>query len=141
MKSKSPLIAIGIILLVGAISAVVYGVSMNKSDDMASMNMSTDNSSSSKDSVSTKDAVAADSVKIENFAYSPSAIKVKKGTTVTWTNNDSVEHNVVGDDYSDLNGKLLKKGESFSFTFNETGTYGYHCAPHPYMKGTVVVTE
>jgi plastocyanin len=35
--------------------------------------------------------------------------------------------------------ELLAKGESYSFTFKKAGTYTYHCTPHPYMKGTVVV--
>src|SRR5215204_391220 len=38
-------------------------------------------------------------------------------------------------------GPLLAKGERYSFTFTEVDSYPYHCAPHPDMKGTVVVTE
>ena len=38
-------------------------------------------------------------------------------------------------------GPLLAKGERYSFTFTEADSYPYHCAPHPDMKGTVVVTE
>jgi hypothetical protein len=36
---------------------------------------------------------------------------------------------------------LKSPGESFSFTFNEKGTFSYHCTPHPQMKGTVIVED
>lgn len=90
---------------------------------------------------SVDDAVQTNEVSIQNFKYSPTTIKVEVGTTVTWTNKDTVQHNVLGDSLTDLNGPLLDKGKSFTYTFTEAGTYGYHCAPHPYMKGTVVVLE
>lgn len=36
---------------------------------------------------------------------------------------------------------LLKKGESTSFVFNETGDFSIYCEPHPVMKMNVVVEE
>jgi plastocyanin len=113
--------------------------SNSSSHDESMSNMSSDdnNSGSSSD---TTDAVETDKVAIKDFAFSPATIKVKKGTTVTWTNNDSIGHTVTG-----LNGgpdsELLDNGESYTFTFNETGTFEYKCTPHPQMKGEVVVTE
>ena len=109
----------------------------SSSDSMKNMDMS--DSSSSTSSTPT----AANSVEISNFAFSPASITVKKGTTVTWTNKDSVRHDVIADDPSDAapNGPLLDQGKTYSFTFTKVGTYSYHCTPHPYMKGTVAVTE
>lgn len=94
---------------------------------------------------------------IKDFAYSKRDIKIKKGTTVTWTNLDSMEHNVMRehDDSGHAHdapkksevkadvfaGPLLRKGESYSFTFNKPGSNPYHCAPHPYMQGSVTVVE
>lgn len=94
---------------------------------------------------------------IRNFKYEKPNIKIKKGTTVTWTNQDTIRHNVMLEhegsgvahdaptpdevDPTKLAGPLLAKGESYSFTFNETGTDPYHCSPHPYMKGSVTVVE
>ncbi|TAH32538.1 hypothetical protein EYC58_02690 [Candidatus Saccharibacteria bacterium] len=97
------------------------------------------------------------SIDIKDFKYSQANIKIKKGTKVTWTNRDVVEHNVM-QDHSDsdtahdaptpeninpnvLAGPLLAKGESYSFTFNEATSAPYHCSPHPYMKGSVTVVE
>jgi amicyanin len=82
-----------------------------------------------------------DKVEIKDFEFSPAVIKVKKGTTVTWTNNDSVEHTVTAVDGVGPDSELLGKGESYSFTFNEVGTFGYMCKPHPSMKGEVTVVE
>lgn len=87
-------------------------------------------------------AQATDEVEIEDFAYSPQVITVKKGTTVTWTNKDTVRHTVTPDDGGTFTGsELLAKDQSYSFTFTEVGEYKYHCQPHPQMTGSVIVTE
>lgn len=80
-------------------------------------------------------------VEIEGFAFKPSTLTVKKGTTVKWTNKDSAEHNVFSDQDGGPKGSLLAKGESYSFTFTKTGTFSYICQPHPHMKGTITVTD
>lgn len=78
-------------------------------------------------------------VTIQNFAFSPSTITVKKGTNVTWTNNDEVAHTVTTDTGTELDSQLLAKGKSFSHVFDTEGSFAYHCTPHPNMKATVVV--
>lgn len=79
-------------------------------------------------------------VEIEDFAYAPETLTVKVGTTVTWTNKDNVGHTATSDT-GVFDSGMLQKGESFSFTFTQAGTYPYFCAPHPYMVATIVVTE
>ncbi|MFI9723113.1 cupredoxin family copper-binding protein [Streptomyces sp. NPDC052396] len=79
---------------------------------------------------------AANRVTIAGFAFSPSTLTVSKGTTVTWTNNDSAPHTVTG---SGLNSPTLSRGATYSFKFNSTGTFSYICTIHPSMHGTVVV--
>jgi plastocyanin len=68
---------------------------------------------------------------------------VQKGTTVTWTNYDPVAHSVESGTHDNPTGlfesSLLNQGQSFSYTFNEAGTFVYHCDPHPYMTGVVIV--
>lgn len=94
---------------------------------------------------------------IKDFKYEQPNIKIKKGTTVTWTNQDAIQHNVMQEHENDndahdaptkdeekldvLASRLLSKGESYSFTFNEVSSSPYHCSPHPYMKGAVTVVE
>ena len=77
-------------------------------------------------------------------AFSPKRLVIKKGSTVTWTNEDSILHTVTsGIDTPDniFNSGYLKKGEAFSHTFNETGSFPYYCTPHPWAKGEIVVEE
>ncbi|MBI4453039.1 cupredoxin family copper-binding protein [Candidatus Woesearchaeota archaeon] len=77
-------------------------------------------------------------VEIKNFGFNQATLTVTKGTTVTWSQEDNAKHNVVSDD-DYFESPLLEKGEKWSYTFNDAGTYNYHCALHPYMTGTIVV--
>lgn len=89
----------------------------------------------------TVNAVATNKVTIKDYMFEPMVIKVKAGTTVTWTNTDSVNHTVTADNPSSSapSSMDIAQGSSYSFTFLHPGTYSYHCFPHPYMHGTVVV--
>lgn len=87
------------------------------------------------------EATTTDEVEIEDFAYTPSTITVKKGTTVTWTNKDAMVHTVTSDSGSQMDSGNMSEGDTYSVTFDEAGTFTYHCVPHPQMKGTVIVTE
>jgi len=78
-------------------------------------------------------------VSIKGFAFNPKTITIKSGTTIFWTNEDSVGHTVTSDSGKELDSKLLSKEESYEHTFNTPGTYNYHCTPHPSMKGTIIV--
>lgn len=77
-------------------------------------------------------------ISIEDFAFKKSSLTVGKGWTVRWTNKDSVVHTVTSDD-GDFDSGSMSEGETFQYTFNEEGTYNYHCTPHPNMKGTIIV--
>jgi amicyanin len=83
---------------------------------------------------------------IRDLSYTPSAVKVKKGTKVTWINQDSVGHNVVADDAPDTGGlpktyPLYGRTQSQSVTFTRVGTFYYHCTPHAFMRGSVQVVD
>lgn len=77
-------------------------------------------------------------VSIVNYSFYPQTLHVKVGTTVTWTNMDNVAHTVTSDTGL-FNSSLLNHMQSFSYTFTTAGTYTYHCTPHPYMTGTIIV--
>ena len=77
-------------------------------------------------------------IDIQNFAFAPNETRVTKGTKITWTNRDSVQHNVISDT-GIFSGPLLSQGQSYSTTLNTPGTYTYHCGPHPNMKGEIIV--
>jgi plastocyanin len=84
-------------------------------------------------------AVMQISATIQNFAFSPNPITIALGSTVTWTNLDGVAHTVTADDGS-WGSSTLGQGATYSHVFTSPGSYTYHCAIHPFMKGTVVVT-
>jgi|ERR1035437_1241236 plastocyanin len=75
-------------------------------------------------------------VSISNFAFVPATITVKKGETIVWTNKDATPHTITG---GDLLSNPLGQGETYSFAYDKTGTFAYHCSIHPSMKGTVIV--
>ena len=76
------------------------------------------------------------SIKISNFAFSPASVTITAGTEVTWTNDDSAAHTVVGSDFASGN---LATGQTFKHTFSTAGTFNYHCGIHPSMQGTITV--
>ena len=80
-------------------------------------------------------------VAIQNFAFIPTEIHVRAGTTVTWINCEppgTPDHTTTSDG-GVWGSDLLAPGASFSFTFTQVGTFPYHCTPHPFMLATVVV--
>jgi plastocyanin len=84
--------------------------------------------------------VSADAaVAIQNFAFMPTPLTIPVGTAVTWTNRDSAIHTTTSDSGMWDSG-MLATGKSFSFIFAQDGTFTYHCAIHPTMHGTIVVT-
>lgn len=76
-------------------------------------------------------------IDIKDFAFNPDTITVTKGTTVTWTNKDSAPHTVKGTAFTS---ETLNQGQSYSYTFNEAGTFEYQCGIHPSMRAKVIVT-
>lgn len=78
------------------------------------------------------------SVEMKDFAFNPAQIEIAVGTTVTWTNNDTVAHTATATG-GEFDSGILDPGSSFSHTFAKAGTYDYACLIHPKMKGTVVV--
>jgi len=83
-------------------------------------------------------ALAGAEVKIDNFSFTPQAINVKAGTTITWTNHDDIPHTVVNDDLV-FKSKTLDTDDKFSTTLAKPGTYSYFCSIHPKMTGKVIV--
>jgi plastocyanin len=82
-------------------------------------------------------------VVMKNIQFSPKTVTVKKGTTVEWTNNDSVNHDVTkmtgpGPNFSSGSGNL-GAGDTYKVTFKTAGTIKYQCTIHPGMTGTIVV--
>lgn len=101
------------------------------------------------------DASHSQQIAMKNMAFSPKSVTVHVGTAVTWVNQDSMGHTVSADDpdqwgtpgSGDNSADWMQKGESWSHTFMEPGTYHYYCKPHASgsmgnrmgMVGTIIV--
>lgn len=94
--------------------------------------------SNNQPTTSTVSPISGNAISIQNFAFSPAILTVKKGTTVTWTNNDSAPHALKSNTF---NSNMLSKGQQFSFTFDTIGSFDYSCSIHPSMTGKIIVTE
>lgn len=147
-KNILAIIIAAVAVLAAGVLVLNSGNKNNNSTDMADMNMPTSsvsNGSNPMMSEQTNEVISGTAtVDMFNFEFTPKKVTIKKGTTVTWNQKDDTRHDVAPTmDYGDafVPSKLMKKGESYSFTFNTAGTYTYICSPHPYMKGTIEVVE
>lgn len=99
----------------------------------------------------------ATAVTIEHIAFTPPTLEVETGTEVTWSNLDAeVTHTATSGTPGDkgvpgldngtkpkpdgtFDGAMEGADASFSFTFDEPGTYAYFCRVHQSMTGEIVV--
>jgi plastocyanin len=91
------------------------------------------------------------SVVIADHAFNPENITVRVGTIITWVNNDSSEHQIISDvgfagksggfsrQISDLKSSRMYKGSTYSYRFQRTGNFTYHCNIYPKLRGSVQV--
>jgi plastocyanin len=82
---------------------------------------------------------AGTEVTMQDIAFNPAEVTISAGDTVTWTNEDSVGHDVTGDDFKSGAAGGLGNGDTFEHTFDQAGTFDYVCTVHPGMEGTVTV--
>lgn len=78
---------------------------------------------------------------IRNFGFEPATVTIPQGGTVTWVNCDDPgqpAHTSTADAGA-WNSPTLAPGEVFSHTFDQSGDLAYHCEPHPFMVGNVIV--
>jgi len=87
----------------------------------------------------TSTAAADMEITIQGFAFAPATITIPVGTKVTWTNKDAATHTVTSDTGA-FDSKNMPNGATFSFTFNQAGSFAYHCDIHARMVATIVVT-
>lgn len=137
MKIPMPVfIILGVLVLGGLFFVLKPKTETTSSNAQPSMTSEQTETQDVKDFTSQKEV----SLEIINYAFTPPTIRIKKGTTVTWTNRDTVKHNAIADDES-FKTELIGKDESVSVTFDTAGTFPYYCGPHPSMRGTVIVED
>ncbi len=78
-----------------------------------------------------------------NSCYLPYEISITPGESVTWLNEDSAFHSITSGNFENPDGLFdsghLDPSETFSYTFETSGTFEYYCTLHPWMQGFVIV--
>jgi len=77
-------------------------------------------------------------VEIENNQFNPSVLQIKPHDQVMWVNKNNQTHQISGEGWGNV---PIGNGESFTYTFDEPGTYPYSCSLNPEMKGTISVSQ
>lgn len=81
---------------------------------------------------------------IEGFLFEPETLTVPAGTEVTWENRDEILHTATSgtpEAPTDLfDGTMPARGDRFTFTFADPGSYRFFCSRHNHMRGTIEVT-
>jgi plastocyanin len=77
-------------------------------------------------------------VVIRDFTFGPADVRVRTGERITWINCDEDQHTSTADG-GQWASPLLSPGDGFTQTFSTPGEFSYHCEPHPFMTGRVIV--
>lgn len=92
------------------------------------------------------DLVSKNAIVILADRFEPSNLTITKGQVVTFINRDTDDHWPASDDHPSHQlypqfdpRRSIKPGESWTFTFNEAGTWDFHDHIYPSMRGKVVV--
>jgi len=84
----------------------------------------------------------------ESYVPNKATALLEFSNNVIWKNNDDTAHTVTpdhrhADAYSGDFGStgVLKPGDTYEFLFTEPQEVHYHCQPHPWMTGSIVVEK
>src|SRR5436190_17188766 len=89
-------------------------------------------------SVSSSAGAATTGIRITKTGFSPGSVTIAFGDSVTWTNRDTTNHQVVADNGS-FASPILKPNQSYTFTFKTAGRFTYHDAIRSTLRGTIRV--
>jgi len=76
--------------------------------------------------------------KVQDFLFGPPRLEIAAGTTIVWVNDGQVTHTVSAEDGSFDSGPIEPGGRR-GLSFSRAGTFSFHCTPHPFMRGVIVV--
>ncbi|MEH1917819.1 cupredoxin domain-containing protein [Nostoc sp.] len=88
----------------------------------------------------TSQQTADATVKIHNFKFEPANLAIAVGKTVQFINVDEEPHTATATDGT-FNSKALDTNQTWNYTATKPGIYPYICSVHPFMKGTLTVTQ
>ncbi len=118
----------------------------NNSADTDQINSSVDTNDETSSGSGSDVKSAATVVTYTDNGFSPASVTIKDGDSVTFKNESNNDMWVASNPHpvhTELAGfdarKNMSKGESYTFTFTKSGTWGYHNHPNSSDAGTVVV--
>ncbi len=127
----------------------------SSSIDSTNEEISTDSETTQEDTTSSPEGSTSENIiTITSSGFSPSTLTVAQGTTVTFVNEDSSAHRPASNPHPSHTGypeegtcsgsafdscTNLAEGESWSFTFNQIGEWGYHDHLNSGLSGTIIV--
>ena len=82
---------------------------------------------------------SGDTVEMKDACFTPSTLRVERGTTVTFINRDDFDHNVSGMAWGEYGS--MRTGDRVSVAFDDEGVYAYACTLHQGMTGSIVVGD
>ena len=101
---------------------------------------------------STAETADAPTITLKLVAFRPAEIRVARGRTLTWVQDDVTTHTVTSGRVEKRGGTVttqpdgifdsgnLAQGQSFEFTFDQPGDFPFFCSIHPAtMTGVVHV--
>jgi len=83
-------------------------------------------------------STATSTVQIKSTGFVPATVTINQGDSVTWTNTDTKDHQVVSNGGA-FASAILNPGKTYTHAFAGGGTYRYHDGLHPTLKGTITV--
>ena len=87
------------------------------------------------------------SVRITKDGFQPATLSVKQGTKIIWTNADGTMHQVAanpypkGTDLTSLKSEILNNDQTYTYTADTVGSFGYHDQLAPTINGTLIVKK
>ena len=76
---------------------------------------------------------------MKDLRFHPDSVTVRVGEKVTWTNDDTVDHNVTATGGAKFKSRAFGGGKTYSFTPRAPGAIKYVCTLHPGMDGTLTI--
>jgi plastocyanin len=83
-------------------------------------------------------STATSTVQIKSTGFVPATVTINQDDSVTWTNTDTKDHQVVANGGS-FASAILTPGKTYTHAFRAGGTFRYHDGLHPTLRGTITV--
>ena len=80
-------------------------------------------------------------VSMKDLRFHPATLSIEVGETVTWRNDEAVDHNVVATKGARFRSRAFGSGRTYRFTAARAGLVEYVCTLHPGMAGTLLVKK